>query len=430
MLAVLGFGTLITFMVTVMRKWATAFVAIIAAPVIFAIIAGFGPQLGEFTLAGIETVAPTAVLLLFAVLYFGLMMDAKLFDPISRFILRISKGDPLKIIVGTAVMALLLALDGDGTTTYMLICSAFLPIYRRLGINPLIIATIAVMALGLISGSTPWGGAATRAIAVLHLDPTEYFLAMIPSLALTSLFILAVAFYFGLRARRTVDKADTEAVRIDFENEVVEKAGWKIWFNAILTILLLVLLVAGIAPLVVLFIGGFVIALVVNYPKFADQAEVAKKHAASAVPVVMLVLAAGVFTGVLTESGMIEAMADTVLMAVPQELGEFIPLITALVGIPLSFFMANDAYFFGVLPVLAGSAEAYGVSAMEIARAGVIGQMAHMIGPASAPLWVLLGLLKVELADLHKHSILWIILASLVFVLFAVITGAVSVPFL
>lgn len=430
MLAVLGFGTLASFMVLVMKKWASAFVAIISVPVIFAIIAGHGANLGEFALDGIETVAETAVLLLFAVLYFGLMMDAKLFDPVTRLILRVSKGDPLRIIVGTAVFALLIALDGDGTTSYMLICAAFLPIYRRLGINPLVIATIAVMSLGLISGSTPWGGAATRAISVLHLDATEYFVAMIPSLALTSAFIILMAVFFGLRARRKVDRADTESLRIEIEASAgnYEKAGWKTYFNALLTLTLLVLLVLGVAPLVLLFMGGFVIALLVNHPNIKEQGEVIKEHASNAVPVVILVLAAGIFTGVMTGSGMIDAMAETVLAAVPQSLGEFIPLITALVGIPLSFFMANDAYFFGVLPVLATSAEAYGIQPIEIARAGVIGQMAHMIGPASAPLWVLLGLLKAELGDLHKHSILWILLASVAFTVFAVLTGAISVP--
>jgi CitMHS family citrate-Mg2+:H+ or citrate-Ca2+:H+ symporter len=431
MLAIPGFMTLALFMTLVMRKWATAFVAIIVTPVLFAIIAGFAPQLGEFALAGIETVAPTAVLLLFAVLYFGVMMDAKLFDPISGFILRVSKGDPVRITVGTAVLALLVALDGDGTTSYMIICSAFLPVYRRLGINPLVIATIATMSLGLISGSTPWGGAATRAISVLHLDATNYFVHMIPSLALTSAFIIALAWFLGVRSRKNVNHLETQAIRLELEEaklERGEKAHWKIWFNAALTILLLVLLVMGVAPLVILFIGGFVIALVVNHPHLGEQGEVVKRHAASAVPVVMLVLAAGIFTGILSESGMIDAMAKTILSAVPQSMGGWIPLIAALISIPTGFFMSNDAFFFGILPVIAQSADAYGISATEIARAGVIGQMAHMVGPASAPLWVLLGLLRKDLGEFQRFSILWVLLGSLVFVLFAIVTSAISIP--
>jgi len=432
LLAVLGFATLGSFMLVVMRKWATAFVAIIALPIIFALVAGFGLELPEMMISGIETVAPTAVLLLFAVLYFGVMMDAKLFDPISNLLLRISKGDPVRILVGTAVLALLVALDGDGTTSYMIICSAFLPIYRRLGINPLAIALIATMALGLISGSTPWGGAATRGISVLQLDATDYFVHMIPSLVLTSGFIILIAFILGLRARKKVDPILIAELKVELAQARSMRSrdvGWKMWFNAGLTVLLLVLLVAGVAPLVVLFMVAFVFAIIVNYPKLADQGEFVKRHAQNAVPVVMLVMAAGIFTGILSETGMTTAMADSLLSAVPNSLGGLIPLFTAVIALPLGFFMSNDAFFFGILPVLAESAATYGIAPAEIARAGVIGQMMHMIGPASAPLWVLLGLLKADLGDFQKYALLWVLAASLSFIGFAVLTGAISVSF-
>lgn len=432
MLAVLGFSTLVTFMVLVLRRYATAFVAIISVPILFALIAGRGADLPEMMLSGIEVVAPTAVLLLFAVLYFGLMMDAKLFDPLTNFIIRVSKGDPVKIAMGTAVLALTIALDGDGTTSYMIICAAFIPLYQRLKMNPLIIAVLATLALGLVSGSTPWGGAATRAISVMGLDASDYFNHMIPSLVLTGLFIVGIGFYLGLRERKRVDPADILALAAEIEERrrlPTERPTWRFWFNLTLTLALLVLLMLDIAPLVILFMVGFVIALVVNHPRLADQGELIKTHASNAVPVVMLVLAAGIFTGILTESGMITAMADTMLSAVPESLGTAIPLITAFLAIPLGFFMSNDAFFFGILPVLAESASHYGVHANEIARAGVIGQMAHMIGPASAPLWVLLGLLKADLAEFQKFAIKWVLLASLVFIVFAVLTGAISAPF-
>ncbi|MER7010212.1 citrate:proton symporter [Saccharopolyspora sp. NPDC000359] len=372
----------------------------------------------------------SAVLLLFAVLYFGVMMDAGLFDPISSAIIRLSKGDPVRICVGTAVLALLVALDGDGTTSYMIICSAFLPVYRRLGINPLVIATIATMALGTISGTTPWGGAATRGISVLHLDATDYFAHMIPPMVLTSGAIIAIAYLLGRRARKGIDPATIA----EFAAEIAEqrrggpaRRDWRLWFNAGLTALLLVLLVLGVAELVNLFMVAFVIALLVNHPKLTEQGEVIRKHAANAVPVVLLVLAAGIFTGIMTDTGMTGAMATAVLSVVPDSLGNLIPLFTALVGLPLSFFMSNDAYFFGVLPVLAESATHYGVDATEIARAGAIGQMMHSIGPASAPLWVLLGLVKKDLGEFQRFALLWVLAASVAYIAFALATGAISI---
>ncbi|MFG2545868.1 CitMHS family transporter [Streptomyces sp. NPDC048594] len=430
MLAVLGFATLGSFMLLVMRKHLSAFTAIMLTPIAAALVAGKGTELGDMIMNGLDTVAPTAALLLFAVLYFGLMMEVKLFEPVCQAIIRLSKGDPVRIVVGTAVLALLVALDGDGTTSYMIICSAFLPIYRRLGLNPLILATLATMALGTISGTTPWGGAATRGISVLHLNATEYFVHMIGPMALTSLAIIAVAYWLGLRERHKIDAEKLAAFKLEIASgEAFEpvKAGWRLWFNTALTLLLMVLLILEVADLLVLFMVAFVVALLVNVRVIAEQQDLIKRQAANAVPVMILVLAAGVFTGIMTDSGMIKAMADAALSVVPESWGNTIPLFTAFLALPLGFFMSNDAYWFGVVPVLAESAAQYGIDANQIARAGAIGQILHSMGPTSAPLWVLLGLVKAELGDFQKYALRWGILVSLAYVLFAVITGAVSV---
>ncbi|MFB6641063.1 hypothetical protein ACFCYF_27885 [Streptomyces chartreusis] len=199
------------------------------------------------------------------------------------------------------------------------------------------------------------------------------------------------------------------------------------WFDAGLTLLLMVLLILEIADLLVLFMVAFVIALLVNVRAIADQQDLIKRQAASAVPVMILVLAAGVFTGIMTDSGMIKAMADAALAVVPDSMGNLIPLFTAVLALPLGFFRSNVGYWFGVVPVLAESAAHYGIDANQIARAGAIGQILHMMGPTSAPLWVLLGLVKAELGDFQKHALRWGVPVSLADIAFAVLTGAATV---
>ncbi|WP_346158620.1 MULTISPECIES: SLC13 family permease [Streptomyces] len=187
------------------------------------------------------------------------------------------------------------------------------------------------------------------------------------------------------------------------------------------------LLVLEAADLLVLFMIAFVIALLVNIRAIEDQQELIKRQAANAVPVMILVLAAGVFTGIMTDSGMIKAMADAALAVVPDPMGDLIPLFTAVLALPLGFFMSNDGYWFGVVPVLAESAAHYGIDANEMARAGAIGQILPMTGPTSAPLWVLLGLVKAELGDFQKHALRRGVPVSLAYIAFAVLTGAITV---
>ncbi len=264
----------------------------------------------------------------------------------------------------------------------MIICSAFLPIYRRLGMNPLVLAAIATMALGCISGTTPWGGAATRGISVLHLDAGEYFVHMIGPMALTSLAIVAVSYWLDLRERAKLDPEKLQAYQLEVASgEAIPKGEvtWRIWANAALTLALMVLLILEVADFVVLFMVAFVIALLLNIRTIEEQQELIKRQAANAVPVMMLVLAAGIFTGIMTDAGMIKAMANA------------------------------------------------GVHADEIARAGAIGQILHSVGPASAPLWVLLGRVKADLGDFQKTAPRWGIPASFACIAFALLTGAITV---
>ncbi|MGG3195375.1 CitMHS family transporter [Priestia aryabhattai] len=436
MLSILGFSTIIIFMFLVMTNRMSAFVAIIVSPILFAVIGGFGNELGSMMLEGIKLVAPTAVLLLFAVLYFGIMMNAGLFDPVSRKILKIAKGDPVKIVIGTAILSLLVALDGDGTTSYMIICSALLPIYKRIGINPLILATIAVMSLGTISGMTPWGGAATRAISVLGLDSTEYFKPLIPAILCGSAWIILTAYVMGRLERKRIGIIHLEKVEQEMaasQEMAATIAEGKpvnsklIWFNFLLTLALMIALVLGLAPLPILFIVGFVIALSVNHPNLAEQKRVIKENASHAVPVVMLVLGAGIFTGILSETKMVDSMASDLLRIIPDSFGPFFTIIVGLISLPLSFLMSNDAFFFGALPVLAQSASEYGIHPIEIARAGVIGQPLHSMGPTSAPLWVLLELVRRDLGQFQRYALIPVTILSIMFIVFALITGAISI---
>lgn len=158
MLALLGLIMVVTFTYLIMSKRLSPIVALTVVPIVFAVIGGFAPELGKMMLDGLKMVAPSAALLLFAILFFGLMIDAGLFDPLIRKILKRVNGDPVKIAIGTALLSLLVALDGDGTTTYMITCAAMLPLYKRIGMNPMILATVSMLSLSIMSGMSPWGG--------------------------------------------------------------------------------------------------------------------------------------------------------------------------------------------------------------------------------------------------------------------------------
>src|SRR6187200_832529 len=202
MLAFLGFATIAVFLILIMTRRLSVITALVLIPVLFGLIAGFSfYELGEMSLTGIKQVAPTGILLMFAVLYFATMLDAGLFDPIVSFIIRSVKGDPLKVIMGTAILTMIVHLDGDGTATFMIVLSAFLTIYKRLGISRLMLAGIVALSVGPMH-MVPWSGTSVRAISTLNSDAVHMFNPNIPAMLSGIVWVLFVAFIFGRRERK------------------------------------------------------------------------------------------------------------------------------------------------------------------------------------------------------------------------------------
>ncbi|AGW90504.1 MULTISPECIES: CitMHS family transporter [Cupriavidus] len=438
MLTLLAYSMVIVFMALIMTKRLSAMVALILVPIAFGAIGGFGPELGPMMLDGVKKLAPTGVMLMFAILYFGLMIDAGLFDPVVRVILKVVGGDPVKIIVGTFVLAVLVSLDGDGSTTYMITCAAMLPLYKRLGISRLVLACVIMMAGGLMN-ILPWGGPTARAASALGVDVGSIFVPMILPMVVTGMWGLFVAFLLGRRERNRLGTvalmsagsghaghSDHAAPEIAVGDPQIARPRL-LWFNFLLTIGLMALLILGTFPLPALFIVACAIALMVNYPSLHEQKERIGAHAANVVPVVSLIFAAGIFVGILSGTKMVDAIANSVISAVPDWMGPYMALVTGVLSIPFTFFISNDAFYFGILPILAKAAAVYGIGAAEIGRASLIGQQVHLLSPLVASTYLLVGLAEVEFGDHQRYTLLWALSAAFVMMLATVAFGVIPV---
>ncbi|RLL43888.1 citrate transporter [Oceanobacillus piezotolerans] len=428
MLAVLGFLMIITFMILIMTGKLAAMIVLIVIPVIFAVIGGFGLEIGPMALEGIQSVAPTGIMILFAILYFGVLIDAGVFDPIINTILKVVKGDPVKIAVGTAVLALFISLDGDGTTTYMITISAMLPLYKRIGMKPLILAGIAVSASGVMN-LLPWGGPTARVMASLNLELSEVFTPVIPAMIGGVVFVLIMSYIFGRKERKRIGVAEIDTRTIAQHAATVEDAALKrpklIIFNYTLTSILLIALISGLLAPVVLFMVGFAIAITVNYPNLKEQKERIANYADNALSVVSMVFAAGIFTGILTGTEMVDAMANALINYIPVSMGSQMAVITGILSAPLTFFMSNDAFYYGVLPILAEAGAAYGIDPVYIGRASLFGMPVHLLSPLVPSTLLLVGMVGEDLGDLQRTFLKWACGSTLVMIIVAALLGII-----
>ncbi|OAH35296.1 citrate transporter [Sphingobium yanoikuyae] len=429
-LALLGFLMVATFMTLIMTKRMTPLVALIVIPSLFGVIAGQAAGLGDMMIDGIKNLAPTGVMLLFAILFFSTMTDTGLFDPLVGRLVKIVHGDPLLILLGTVVLCSIVSLDGDGSTTYIITIAALLPLYKRFDMNRLYLVCLLMVTSGIMN-LTPWGGPTARAASALKLDPATLFLPLIPGMIAGLAFLLGLAFWFGIKERRRLGKVQARQSVAPSDLGVSQypeaRRPHLRWFNGLLVVALLVLLVWGVLPLSVLMMIAFAIAMIVNYPGVAQQKERIAAHAGNVLSVVSLIFAAGIFTGILGGTGMVEAMSKEVVGVIPPALGPYMAPITALLSMPFTFFISNDAFYFGMLPILAEAGAHYGVEPMAIARASLMGQPVHLLSPLVPSTYLLVSLAGVDLADHQRFTLLPAAAVGIVMTLVGMI--ALAFPF-
>ncbi|MEI3613778.1 CitMHS family transporter [Pseudogracilibacillus sp. SO30301A] len=430
MLALFGFLTIGIFLYLILSKRVSVIVALILVPLIFGIFTSDLTDLGEMILEGVSGVAPTGIMLAFAILFFGLMSKVGLFDPVISRVLKLVKGDPMKIVIGTALIGMLTHLDGSGASTFLITIPALLPLYEKLGMSRLVLAGVVALSAGTMN-IVPWGGPTARAATSLGVDTADLFIPVIPAMIVGLIWVLFVSYILGKRERKRIGVQDFE---FDYKQELSEedlnaRRPKLFWFNVTLTIITLVALVQVWLPLPIIFMIAFAIALIVNYPNPAEQQDRITEQATGVVTVVSIIFAAGIFTGVLSGTGMIEAMAESLVSFIPDSAGTFMTLIVAISSMPLSLVFTPDAYYFGVLPVLSETASAYGIATAEIGRAAILGQMTvgFPLSPLTASTFLLLGLAKVDLADHQRFIFKWAFGTTIIMTIVAFITGAITI---
>ncbi len=431
MLAVLGFATVAAFLAAIMSRRLPVLAALVLVPVAGGLLAGAGGGIGAMALDGIARVAPIVVLAVFGVLYFGLMLEVGLFDPLIRRLMRLVRGDPLRLTLATAVITMLVALDGDGATTFLIVASAVLPAAVRLGLDRHVVATIMALAAGVMV-IFPWGGPTARAMAALGVGAGELFNPVLPAIGAGMLWVLAVAALLGRRERArlgwkpgTPPTSHEEAVEPGPRRVALERP-WLYLFDLGLTVVLLAALVIEVLPLPLLFVLAFAVALPVNLPDREAQQRLFREHAGSIASIATTIFAAGIFTGVLIGAGMIPAMAEAVAALTPAGLAPVLPVLVAVTAMPLSLVFPPDAYYFGVLPVLAHSAASLGVDPVLVGRGAILGQSStgFPLSPFIPATYVLLGLCGISLGAHQRATFGWAFGSTLVMTAVAVATGA------
>lgn len=434
MLALLGFATIILIIVLLLKNVtvpALAFIGVSTVTALILVVTGTFSisEMGDFIKAGVSGVHSTAALFIFSVLFFGIMTDAGMFDRIINALMKKVGSNVVGVALMTCIIAMIGHLDGGGASTFLITIPAMLPVYKRLKMRPTTLLLICVTAMGVMN-LLPWGGPTMRSATVLGIDPNELWVDLLPMQIVGIVIALATAFIWGNIEKRRGAGASDGNVEVSVEEAEKSKEGAELvrprlfWFNATLTLIVIICLIFLDVPSYYIFMIGCAVALLVNYPGAKLQNKIIKSHSGPALMMASTILAAGVFLGVLEESEIMVHMANVLASFIPAPMGRFLPLIIGVLSVPLTLLFCTDSYFFGLLPVLIGIGNEFGVDPVHTAIAMVVCRnCATFISPVVPATFLGTGLAGVEIKDHIKSSFFWIWGVSIVCLIAGIVLG-------
>ncbi len=457
MLTIIGLSIIFVIVILLLTEKVSPVICLILVPLIGAIIAGFDLEtISKYFTSGIASVMQVAIMFVFAILFFGIMNDVGLFDPLIKGMIRLTRGNVIAVTVGTVLISIVAQLDGAGASTFLLVVPPLLPLYKKLRMNPYVLFLLLAASAGLIN-MLPWGGPIGRVAAVLEMDARDLWIGLIPVQIVGVVLILGLAVIMGILETRRIRKTDAQlittgtvnfkedldtslgvqgdeaAVAYDFSEEQLDENRQSLlrpklfWVNAVLFIAILVVLVMGLLPAGYIFMIGLSVALLINYPQPAAQIERISAHSGGAIMMASIILAAGSFLGILRESGMLIAIANQLVNILPSSLLPHLHIIIGMIGVPLELVLNTDAYYLALFPVVEQITTQAGVASTSAAYAMVIGSIVGtFVSPFSPALWMGLGLAKLSMGKHIKFSFFWIWGLSVLLLLISIVMGTVQ----
>ena len=459
---ILGLLCIAAIVITLLKGRTQPAITFILYPTALAVILIIGKwysfdDIAAMIRSGFSSTAPTAALFVFSILFFGIMNDTGMFDVIIRKLMAMVGDSVIGVAMVTAIITLVCHLDCSGASTFCILIPAMLPVYRRMRMRETTLLRIGIVSMGAMN-LLPWSGASLRTAAVLAMEGSKLWHTLLPVQIFSVTLSLVHAFLAGIQEKaRGAGAKDSPSNIGERETLAEEKTDCKdltrpnrFLVNILLTIAVIAMLAWNRFPGYYPTMLGAVAAIFVNYGfNAAFHKKLINRHAAPALTMCITMMGAAVLMGILTSSisadgkvlpssmielppdatpSMMRCLANLITAALPAALGKHLHLLLCALAVPLALSFDTDSYFYGMLPVMLGIGQAFGLEALPIAITMLILRLsATFICPMTSALLLATSMADVPIRNHIKASALYVWSFSFLCLLFAVFIELVPV---
>lgn len=433
--AILGYVMIAVIVVLLLKNKVNPMVGFIVIPPIFALLAGYSfSDINDFIKAGVSSAMGTSIMAMLSILFFSIMTENGLFDPIVDFLVKKAGNSVAAITIIASLVAHFSHMDSGTTSTLLVTVPAMLPIFKRVGIDRKYLLLEIVQAVAVVN-MLPWGGGVLRSAAVTGMDPSAISSAIMPCMVVGVIFNLVTAYLYGKKAQAKINRGivdhgeDMEADgSLHVEENRETKVNAKYWLNVVWTLFILFLVFKGIFAGYINFMFGLAGALIINYRSVKEWNAVVDKYAKNSLRITLTMFFVGAFAGILTNSAMLTEMANVITGTIPAFLAPMYNFVCAPLSFIFSLVLGADGFHYGMMPLLIKAGQSYGFSQESLTYVLLMGaDTVSLIRPVQATAWMAAGMVGVEMKDIFKKGLPVLTLLYICELVTAVIIGIVPI---
>lgn len=427
-LAIIAILMIAACFILVLSKKVHMIIPFIVIPIVFALLAGFSlSEISGFVVDGVSSTNNAVLLILFSVAYFSVLSETGMFDIIVNRITKLTKNNIYVVLICTVLVAMIGHLDGAYNTTYLITIPTLLPLYKKLHIDSRILMFLTVMGATVMCVA-PWGASIVQLTPFAEVEANVLSQRLIPFAVIAFVLAIASALIFGVSVSKqnkgltlAVDAAETEK-ELDFSDKPYARPKM-FAVNFAIFVLSIVCLFLVKVQVYILFMLFTSLTLVVNYHDVKDQGALIRNYSATMLAPALLFMSIGVMVGIMRGTGMVEAVIDVVLNAIPQSMARYTHVIFGLLLVPIYLVLPYQVML-PIYPLLTGIGTSLGISPVSIMMV-----FALQYGTACSPLVAATNLgselAGVNVIDHMKFSAPRCWLCSAILMLAMVVSGAV-----
>lgn len=425
---------LLAIIILIFKAPASPGVIMTGVPIIAAVLMGFSlKEVNGFIGNGLKSVSGTLFLMVFAVLYFGILTEAGIFKALIKFIMRFLGNSVLGSMLVTAVLAMASQLSGSGATCALCTLPTMRPVFEKQKIRMPALLLIESIASGVIC-LMPWAPGINEASSYVGLDVYEVFLFLRPLIIFSIICVLLLCIPVSILEKRHgagMNEAEFAALKQELDQPLELPLGKNTAvFDGVFTLILLAALLAGKVSSNLGFAFGYVLLLMVNYRTAGERGEYLKRHCAQAMNMAFTMLGVAVLVGVNTGTEALNELAALIAGTSNAGILAHLPFILCVLSMLLSITIGgtkNSVILPAIIPIV--TSLNLGFTPVQIMGSifatGVISANLNLFNASPYLALSLAG--GVEMKEHLKYSLIPIYGFSLLMLAFMIVTGMLPV---